>query len=594
MLLSLFLKHIPFKRLFKLLPERHVMLTVVLAIAMLCVASFMLFYIVLCFQHPFWSSQPVARPTILPCRNGKIHTGLHAMLDTVPSHAEVPEGYVLTRVRQLNQRSETDPLWNELVDLWTNMSTYTHNNDNAMAAAGVHANGHIHGNDQECDECDNCEDVPEPRISQQSVYWTTRYPGAQLFIVRKYHEDIGSGSSQPLVASMICMPTMLDTPVETELEVFLVDRLHVHPEHRGKRLVPALVTAGVSYMKKRREQKTTQRERILAARATETATDSKNAVVATEDSATEDSSVSTTTTSTITSTTTSSDQTHTVVQDSEPVGMFSVELDFHKPGQNRLPFAEVARSMRVYQHIQPALLLDPPAEVSYRIVRHGDRLPTKVHESSSSRLDSRNKMTTLEPTPSSRSRTLWWKYIISHPNHSLLSIGGSNWIHLSHEHAALSHSHHQPHLPPRGTHVVVQLLGSSFDSNTHTKLPAYVYAFIRRQYSTHPTVRRITLVIPQPLQTTFAQHLKHRPDSSPFSSTPVQNHGGGTGTDRMNPDPDSDTRSDDVGMDENVRSNGERNRDRWCHYDSHYIYMYNYRLQQKKLEIPFTFDLPVI
>ena len=176
---------------------------------------------------------------------------------------------------------------------------------------------------------------------------------------------------------------------------------------------------------------------------------------------------------------------------------------------------------------------------------------------------------TLEPDVSATSWKEWWSYITRHPNHSLLSVGGSDWIHLSHQPATASEQ-------APGNHIVVELTGTSFDRDRLPELPQYIYAFVRRTYASETGVRKVSLVIPQGLQTHF--------EKAPATPHHVQKRSGEEDT---NADNQTDSRCATHCDDENDDATD------WAFYDAHHIYMYNYRIDRKKLILPHTFDLPI-
>lgn len=503
--------------LYNRLPSRTTAITIALSLLVAFVVSLLLFYAVARVRFPFWSKQPVAHPTILPASDGRVVSSNESSYSPT-----LPDGYVVERVRRLSTMTGDEPLWRDIARLWRrgvceDLEPVRDNGPDDMSST---------------DFSTGTSAVPVPSWSYQRIYDQTRYPRTQLFVVmharrsppyqehdnHDEHDEhkkdarvtIRTNPAPALVATLLCTPTTIDTPVDTELDVFLGDRLFVHPDHRGKGLVPALLTEAVRYARHRARHHPPHPEH------------------------------------------------------SEPVGLFAVELDFDSPDRNRLPFGEVAGTVRVFQTVTPALLVDPESDVAHQAVTSLRRLPSRAYESSGVRTHGNTH--TLEPSATSNARKLWWAHIIRHPDHhTLLSIGGQDWIHLAHDPVASL-----PSGKPDGTHRIVQLLGCSFDHAQCDQLPPHLYAHLRSTYGTHPTVKRVTIVIPQPLQRTFQQyvhtHLLSRERTS--SSEPA----------RTKPD------WEDAPTDPH----------KWHWYDAHHVYMYNYRLRRKGLDVPFTFDLPLL
>jgi hypothetical protein len=439
----------------------------------------------------------------------------------------VPEGYRLESLTStsLDARTPTDPLWKELQGLWE----AAHGSQPADSDGEVPREG---------------GDVPVPAITTDFVYWALQYPGAQLYMIR-CERDTDRTRKGGLVASLVSLPSVIDTPVEHGVSVFLIDKLCVHPNHRAQRLVPALVSACV---------------RNNARRA-----DASDEI--------------------------SSDSPTTDLV--EPIGLFAVELDFANAHQNRLPFSDVARVMRVYQTVSPTMLVDPPAEVSYRLVDSSvaaEHWPTKLHESSEYRRTAASQTErsaelrrvfgsaaahrTLEPCVGTKSRMEWCSYVAKHPNHSLLSVGGTDWIHLTHHET-------EPSSVPQ--HLVC-LVGTSFDRHQLPQLPQYVYAFIRKTYASHAASTQVSLVIPHGLQTYFA----HSSVAPKYTSAGK----GVVASGRVEQEEVTHTKTDSLEPSPPIHHHHHHHSD-WIFYDAHYIYMHNYRLHQKRVLLPHTFDLPI-
>lgn len=529
-LTSIALKHLPVKSIFTTLrqyvPSRSTAALWVVVLLCVCILSMALFYVMARFRYPFWSVQPVAQPTLLPAADGRVHTVWTAMWYP-PSPPEVPEGYVVERVkigdtrhskqRHLHNRSRevSQNVSQEVFLLWamsTQQNPSTVDVDDASSSPPSIGSTSSTGSP-----------VPISAWTRARYEAYTRSPGAQLFLVR----DTTTPSSPALVATLLCTPTTLDTPIEEGLDVFVGDQLYVHPDHRGKGLVPVLIAEAVGVARE-------QNKRRLSASTSSSSSSS------------------------------SSSPQH------EPVGLFAVELDLNQPGRGGLPFSEVGCNVRVYQTIVPALLEDPSSDVAHKRVRQMKQLPSKAFESSGVR--THGNTVTLEPSASSDTRKQFWAHLLRHPEcHTVLSVGGQDWIHLTHDPVA------GPDGQPDRSHHVVQLLGCSFDLSHCDQLPAHVYAFLRNRYSTDSHVRTVTFVLAQPLQLVFERYTKA------FASSRER-------VDDTTPEDSAHSAQTDNEEDSSISNDPMK----WRWYDAHNLYMYNYRLRRRLLDIPFTFNVPVM
>ena len=430
----------------KRLPARSTVLTVILVLAAVCLVSFVSLLLLYRARHPFWRTQPVAWLTVLPASEGRIARTLSEM----PPPRDVPDGYTLHTLRTCPDQS--DPLWRTLATLWNVCE----------------------GNEELSTDSTSDSTPPSAKHTPRSVYWRCRHDGTQLHTIRT--------SNNAIVATMVTTPTVLDTPAERNVHVFVVNHVCVHPEHRGKQLVPVLIGAAQPS------------------------------------------------------------------QSDTPVGIFATELDFGTRTWHRLPFAEVAHTMRVYRTFQPTMLVDPSTEVNHTVVTDLKRLPKRAHESSSARVH--GALRTLEPSAAHDARTRHWAHVIASPYDTLLSVGGDDWVHL----------HHPPTHDP--THALVFVTGCSFPNAQMVQLPKHVMQWVKRNYakaskaSKAPPRKHVTVIVPQPLARVFVLVTSNLPDTSRKAI-------------------------DDTAASE------------WTYYDAHYVYMYNYRLRQKTTQVPFTMDIDV-
>jgi GNAT superfamily N-acetyltransferase len=281
-----------------------------------------------------------------------------------------------------------------------------------------------------------------------------------------------------VVGTLVCSRQVLCTPVEDEQDVYHVRHLCIHPTHRNKRLAPGVMHYALQTARRR-------------------------------------------------------DQT-------EPVALFAVPWAPDRPTQNRLPFAEVSRTMRVHHRYNPTLLLDADTEVAHRIIRRVRDLPARAYETSDLRI---GNTSTLEPNADSSDRAAYWKYCIAHPQHVVLSVGGTDWIHIEHVAASSSSSSSSITATP-ATPATVTFKGCSFDHSDMDKVVPHLFAYVKEACASETTTD-VVVIIPQPLAATFDEHpyLKKEPQHT-----------------------------------------------RWAFLDAHYVYMYNYKLNQMTVHLPCTLN----
>lgn len=451
----------------KYLPQRSTVVIIALVVAALCVLSFVAVVLLSRASHPFWCTQPVAWQTLLPAAEGRISQTPSQM----PQPRDVPNGYTLHTHHAKTLPPASDPLWRTLATLW---NTCEHEKEEAEAR----------------DSDNDAPQLPTTTHTPRSVHWCC-CGGAPSERDAQLHTIRTADDAHRLVATLVTTLTVLDTPKEHDLPVFVVNHVCVHPAHRGKGLVPALIGSA----------------------ATTAATDSTNAPLPLP----------------------------------PPVGIFATELDFDTSTWHRLPFAEVARTMRVYRTYQPTMLVDPSTEVNHTIVTSLKRLPKRAHESSDARVHGTKR--TLEPSATHDARTRHWAHVIGSPYDTLLSVGGDDWVHL----------HHPPTSDPK--HALVFVAGCSFPHAQMVQLPKHVVQWVKRRYDSESSrTKHVTVVAPQPLAQVFVL-AEHVSDTADTTETRQQI------TDKASSE--------------------------WTYYDAHYVYMYNYRLRQKTTQMPFTMDIDV-
>jgi hypothetical protein len=279
-----------------------------------------------------------------------------------------------------------------------------------------------------------------------------------------------------VVGTLVCSRQAMCTPVEDEQDVYHVRHLCIHPTHRNKRLAPGVMHYALQTVRRR--------------------------------------------------------------DDTEPVALFAVPWAPDRPTQNRLPFAEVSRTMRVHHRYNPTLLLDADTEVAHRVVRRARDLPTRAYEMSDLRI---GNTSTLEPNADSSDRAAYWKYCIAHPQHRVLSVGGTDWIHL--EHVAASSSSSSSITSTPATPATVTFKGCSFGNSDMDKVVPHLFAYVKEVCASETA--DVVVIIPQPLAATFDEHpyLKREPQHT-----------------------------------------------QWAFLDAHYVYMYNYKLNQMTVHLPCTLN----
>ena len=117
--------------------------------------------------------------------------------------------------------------------------------------------------------------------------------------------------------------------------------------------------------------------------------------------------------------------------------------------------------------VNPTLLVDPDTDVSHQVVEDVKNIPDKASECSQAHIET--KMT-IEPDADHHSRMIHWKTVVSHPTRRLLSIGGSDWIHLTH----LPNAENRPF-------QVVMLNGCSYDISEQDQIIPHLVRYIKTQ-----------------------------------------------------------------------------------------------------------------
>jgi len=399
------------------------------------------------YQHRFWINKPVAFSSILPTRIGIIHSKYTQPRDTV--HTDIlPSEYHIQHIQDANTlHSKAD----SIITLWNTPEEHAHQNINT-------------------------ENIKK-HISLQEVHSLLQQPHSELFLLMK---------DQTIIGTLLCSPTIMDTPIEHTQHVYIAQQLFIHPKYRKKRLAPCLMNYAIDTANARHQ--------------------------------------------------------------SEPVVLFSVPWKQHWYSQNRLPFAEVSKIMRVYHTYQPQLLLDPPTEVNHKIVKKMKDLPTRAFESSDLHISDNP---TLELSTDTIDHKKYWQYILNQPQHIVLSIGGIDWIHLKHirQQDTSKHSHEEEDAENTQEHLskcVLILQGFSFHSNELDNIVAHMLQYMKTECIQEDSV---SLVIQEPLASLFDEH-------SHFSKEPQHN--------------------------------------KWMFYDAHYLYMYNYKLNQQNVHIPYTMHRDVL
>jgi hypothetical protein len=212
----------------------------------------------------------------------------------------------------------------------------------------------------------------------------------------------------------------------------------------------------------------------------------------------------------------------------EPVVLFQVEYRSDLYSKNRLPFAEVARIMRVKCTLKPLTFPDSDTTLAHSIVKIFSELPRKASENSNAHIQTK---LTLEPASDNGLRRSYWLYCIQQPNHVVLSIGGEEWIHFIHK--------------KRKDEDEIILKGCSYDEKDLQNMVSHVLHYMKANIQ--PKNKVVCLIIPQSLVSTFNTHLNF---------------------------------SNNIG--------GEQ---QWEYHDGHYVYMYNYKLNCVNVNVPYTMNL---
>lgn len=282
---------------------------------------------------------------------------------------------------------------------------------------------------------------------------------------------IGSGDVDHIVGSLVCCPTTLNTPIQDSEEVYIAQQLCVDPTHRHKRLAPCLMNHALHIARKRHA--------------------------------------------------------------CEPVALFAVPWEPDTMSHNRLPFAEVFRSMRVCQLYQPHMLLDDETEVTYNVITSFDELPARAFECSDTHITNHP---TLELSTDTMDHRKYWHYVLKQPRHVVLAVSGTDWIHLRRRSRC-----NTPHYD-----CILFVEGFSFQHKDTEQVVPHIFKYMKDHCADE---RRVLLVLPQPLSEVFDEHsyLKKEPQHKT-----------------------------------------------WTYYDADYIYMYNYRLNSVKVHVPYTMHYHVL
>lgn len=423
------------------LPNASVVRSVMLILLMLLLLLIVSVIKLSRHQHRFWVNKPVAFASVLPIPAGVIThrdddddtpaTGESAHNDTLPDEYEI---------RHIKSASAiaTNPAYTGVLSALWNTRPSGH---------PTHAYSRL-----------------PFACTPQDVSSRLQQPYCELFLLLRQNQ---------LVGTLVCAPTILDTPVENSKHAYIAQQLFVHPEHRGNRLAPCLMNRAIDVARQRHQ--------------------------------------------------------------CEPVVLFSVPWVESIPSQNRLPFAHVSKSMRVYHNYRPSLLLDPETEVSHTRVCAPAELPTRAFESSDSHIAGG---ATLELSTETQDHAKYWQYVLQQPQHVVLSVGGTDWIHLTHL------NQNPPTEASDETRAIsdcrVILQGFSFRSNELENIVPHLLMYLQTECKNEPVV---TLVVYEPLAALFDAH-------SQLRNEPQHNE--------------------------------------WIVYDAHFIYMYNYKLSEQHVVVPYT------
>jgi hypothetical protein len=174
-----------------------------------------------------------------------------------------------------------------------------------------------------------------------------------------------------------------------------------------------------------------------------------------------------------------------------PVGAFASE----RP----LPFAHAAAFTRYFAAVEPALLIDPERHsVSHRVVRSAAELPHRAFEGSTARVRGGR---TLEPSPASNAAR--WRRVLRDPAHTLLSVDGTEWVHLAEGRDRASGAQ------------ILYVKGFSFDDPARAAM--HVQAYVKQRYASVP---RLQLVVTAP----FHRHVLAGNAEAASEWTPYDRH----------------------------------------------------------------------
>lgn len=391
------------------------------------------------YKHRFWVNKPVAFPSIFPTQIGVIRHDDDYHLINTPHNDTLPDGYNIQHIRDTVELSSVkNKTISVLFQLWNERE------DTPQRDAKK-------------------DSVVMKHTSLQEVHSLLQQPHSELFLLMKQNTIVGT---------LLCSPTIIDTPIENAKHIYMAQQLFIHPEHRRKRLAPCLMNYAIDTAKARHQ--------------------------------------------------------------CEPVVLFSVPWKQDMLSQNRLPFAEISKTMRVFQTYQPSLLLDPHTEVNHKLVKQLKDLPSRAFESSDLRISG---SPTLELSTDTLDHTKHWEYVLQQPQHIVLSVGGTDWIHLKH-----IRQNSSTHLSTQTTFpgCILILQGFSFHSNEIDNVVPHLFKYMKTECNQENLV---ALIVHEPLTPLFDEH------SSLCKELP---------------------------------------RDNWTFYDAHYLYMYNYKLNQHHVHIPYT------
>ena len=124
----------------------------------------------------------------------------------------------------------------------------------------------------------------------------------------------------------------------------------------------------------------------------------------------------------------------------------------------------------------------------------------------------------------------YWKYLLNQPQHVVLSVGGTDWIHLK---------HHQQSIHESIPKELLFVEGFSFHTHEWEKIVPHVLKYMKEHYDK----QEVALIIQEPLTMFFDDH---------------------------------------------TQLTTETQHQQWTFYDAHYMYMYNYKLNTQKVHIPYT------